>query len=418
MKTIKTILLIAFTTLFFNCKKDNSTTTNNIDSVIKVKPKKIEFGYNFDNYTVLQDTIKKDDTFGKILYENHIGFGKIDKIVKATKDTFSVNRLRIGKPYTILKSKDSLEKAQIFIYQKNKIDYVVFNFENDTLIKAYNGKKPVTYKQKVISGVITSTLSEALDNAGTNIILAYKLSDIYAWSIDFFRLQKNDKFKVIYTEKYINDSIYAGIKNIKMAVFEHNKVPFYAFEYVVDSTLVIPDYYNEIGEVLRSQFLKAPVKFSRISSRYNLNRRIAYYGYRIRPHKGTDFAAPRGTPIMATANGTVTASTRKGGNGKFVKIRHNGTYSTQYLHMQNQNVKVGQTVKQGDIIGWIGMTGNTGGPHVCYRFWKNGKQVDPLLEKSSKAKPMVDSVKVQYLEYIKPLKIKIDNINYPEIINE
>jgi len=402
---------------FSSCKKeeDNALKT---PKIVKVKPPKIEFGYNFDNYSVIRDTIKKDDTFGKLLYENHIGFGKIEEIVKVTKDTFNIKRLNVGKPYTLLKSKDSLEKAQVFIYQKNKIDYVVFDFSNDTITKAFNASKPVTYKEKSASGIITSTLSEALDKVGLNIYLAYEMSNIYAWSIDFFRLQKNDKFKIIYTEKYINDSIYVGVKNIKMAVFEHNKTPFYAFNFVADSIMGISDYYDDTGKILRSQFLKAPVKFSRISSRYNLKRRIRYYGNRIRPHKGTDFAAPIGTPIMATANGTVTASTRRGGNGKYVKIRHNGTYSTQYLHMKNQNVKVGQTVKQGDVIGWIGMTGNTGGPHVCYRFWKNGRQVDPLREKLPEAKPMPKDVKVKYLEYIKPLKVKLDAVNYPESENE
>ncbi len=416
MKYTKINIILLFFIIFFSCKKEENSIT--VPQVIQVPPPKIEFGYNFDNYTVLRDTIKKDDTFGKLLYENHIDFGKIEEIVRTTKDTFSVNRLNVGKPYTILKTKDTLEKAQVFIYQKNKIDYVVFDFSNDTITKAYNASKPVTYKEKYTSGIITSTLSEALDKAGLNIFLAYKLSNIYAWSIDFFRLQKNDKFKIIYTERYIDDSIYAGIKDVKMALFEHNKTPFYAFDFVADSTLAITDYYDETGKILRSQFLKAPVKFSRISSRYNLKRRIRYYGNRIRPHKGTDFAAPIGTPIMATANGTVIASTRRGGNGKYVKIRHNGTYSTQYLHMKNQNVKVGQTVKQGDVIGWIGMTGNTGGPHVCYRFWKNGKQVDPLREKLPEAKPMPDSIKVKYLEYIKPLKAKLDAISYPEIENK
>jgi murein DD-endopeptidase MepM/ murein hydrolase activator NlpD len=155
-----------------------------------------------------------------------------------------------------------------------------------------------------------------------------------------------------------------------------------------------------------------PIKFGRISSRYNLKRRIKYYGNKIKPHKGTDFAAPIGTPILATASGTVTESRRRGGNGKYVKIIHNGTYSTQYLHMQKQNVKKGQVVKQGDVIGYIGMTGNTGGPHVCYRFWKNGKQVDPLREKLPSAKPIKEELKAEYLKYIKPLKLQLDGMKF------
>ena len=138
------------------------------------------------------------------------------------------------------------------------------------------------------------------------------------------------------------------------------------------------------------------------------------YKRQVRPHRGTDFAAPIGTPIIATANGTVTESTRRGGNGKYVKIRHNNTYSTQYLHMSRRAVKVGDVVKQGDVIGYIGMTGNTGGPHVCYRFWKNGRQVDPLREKLPSAKPIKEELKEEYLLYIQPLKEQLDNIQYPQ----
>jgi len=161
-----------------------------------------------------------------------------------------------------------------------------------------------------------------------------------------------------------------------------------------------------------------PVQFSRISSRYNLKRRIAYYGYKLKPHRGTDYAAPIGTPILATANGTVVESTRRGGNGKYVKIKHNSTYSTQYLHMKDQNVKKGDFVKQGDVIGWIGMTGNTGGPHVCYRFWKNGVQVDPLREKLPAAEPIADSLKTKFLDYIAPTKVQLDCIEFTDFPEE
>ena len=206
-------------------------------------------------------------------------------------------------------------------------------------------------------------------------------------------------------------------------MFNHKGKDLYAYRFVADSILGIPEYYDEKGNMLRSFFLKAPIKFQyRISSRYNLRRKIAYYGNRVRPHKGTDFAARVGTPIIATASGTVTASTRRGGNGKYVKIKHNSTYSTQYLHMRKQAVKKGQYVKQGDVIGYVGMTGNTGGPHVCYRFWKNGKQVDPLNPnlKLPEAKPLKKSLKPKFLDFIKPLKYQLDHkqlsIPQPDVI--
>ncbi|GAA4966191.1 peptidoglycan DD-metalloendopeptidase family protein [Algibacter aquimarinus] len=375
-----------------------------------------EFGFKLEDYIVKRDTIRKGDTFGVILDRNHVGYPKIFNIAEKAKDTFDIRRsLQVGKPYTLLCAKDSLETAKCFIYQPNLEEYVVINFQDS--IQAYKSRKPIKYVEKTATGVITNNISETLDEQGLSPRLAYKMADeIYAWTIDFRRLQKGDRFKVIYTDKYIDDTIYTGVHNIKAAYFEHNHEPFYAFEFETDSVKGIIDYFNEEAKNLRRAFLKAPVKFKRISSRYNLKRRIAVYGYKVRPHRGTDFAASIGTPIMATANGTVTKSSYTGGNGNYVKIRHNATYETQYLHMKKRNVKVGQFVKQGDVIGWVGMTGNTGGPHVCYRFWKNGKQVDPFKQKLPEAKPISDSLKVKYLDFIKPIKYELDNILFKPVI--
>ena len=164
--------------------------------------------------------------------------------------------------------------------------------------------------------------------------------------------------------------------------------------------------------MLRSQFLKSPIKYqNRISSRYNLKRKIALYGNVVKPHRGTDFAANEGTAIMATASGTVTESSyRKSGNGHYVKIKHNNTYDTQYLHMERRKVKKGDYVKQGDIIGWVGHTGSTEGRHVCYRFWKHGKQVDPFKQKLPSAEPLKKSLKPAFLTHISPLKSQLKSI--------
>ena len=407
----KCIILCVAIFSIVSCKEELKTKI--IDEIAIVEPIDIyEFGFNLSDYVVKRDTIKKGDSFGKILERNQIGYPKIFHIAEGAKDSFDIRKLQVGKPYTLLCSKDSLQEPKCFIYQPNKVEYVVINFQDS--IHAYTSRKPIKYVEKEISGVITTNISEALDAQGVSFVLAYEMSDIYAWTIDFFRLQKGDRFKVIYTDKYIDDSIYAGIDNIKAAYFEHKKEPFYAFEFETDSVKGIKDYFSEDAKNLRRAFLKAPVQFKRISSRYNLRRRIAYYGNKIRPHKGTDFAANVGTPIMATANGTVTESRRKGGNGNYVKIKHNATYSTQYLHMQKRKAKVGDFVKQGDVIGWVGMTGNTGGPHVCYRFWKNGKQVDPFRQKLPEAEPISEELKIDYLEFIQPLKIQLDNIQFKD----
>ncbi|WP_458628479.1 peptidoglycan DD-metalloendopeptidase family protein [Winogradskyella sp. PC D3.3] len=417
LKRLITIAVIAVS--IYACKEDNSAEIayEKEQAEIVEEEKILEFGFDLNNYIVKRDTIQKGDSFGEILQRNNIGYPDIFQIAEKTKDTFDIRKLHPGKPYTLLFSKesenDSLPSPETFIYQPDQVEYVVVNLKDS--IHAYTSRKPITYVEKTATGIIESSISKTLEDKGLSQRLAYKMADdIYAWTIDFRRLQKGDRFKVIYTDKYIDDSIYAGVQDVKAAYFEHNGDSLYAFRFQTDSIKGIVDYFNEDAKNLRRAFLKAPVQFSRISSRYNLNRRIAYYGNKVRPHKGTDFAAPIGTPIMATANGTVVESTRRGGNGKFVKIRHNATYSTQYLHMKAQNVKKGEFVKQGDIIGWVGMTGNTGGPHVCYRFWKNGKQVDPFKQKLPEAEPISDSIKVKYLDYIKPIKQRLDNIFFLE----
>jgi murein DD-endopeptidase MepM/ murein hydrolase activator NlpD len=410
---LKQILIALFIAVcLLSCKEDKKEIElEPSQTILEIEPIK-EYGFVLDDYVVKRDTIRNGDSFGEILERNHIGYPKIFNIAEKAKDSFDIRKLQVGKPYMLLCAKDSLETPECFIYQRNSIDYVVIKFA-DSII-TYNDKKPITIVQKEASGIVMNNLSETMEQQGLPYELINDMSDIYAWTIDFFRLQKGDRFKIVYQQRFIEDSIPAGIESIDAAYFKHKDEPFYAFNFEVDSTKNISDYFDDNTKSLRRTFLKAPVQFSRISSRYNLNRRIKYYGYRLRPHRGTDFAAPIGTEILATANGTVTESTRRGGNGKFVKIKHNGTYSTQYLHMKAQNVKKGAFVKQGDVIGWVGMTGNTGGPHVCYRFWKNGKEVDPFKEKLPAAESIPDSLKANYKEFIKPLKIQLDNIQFKE----
>ena len=414
------LIVILLALCFVSCKEEQKPIEFEEELAVVEEPiELIEFGFNLNDYVVKRDTVKSGESFGQILERNNIGYPKIFHIAEKTKETYNIARFfQKGKPYTLLCAKDSLETAQCFIYQPNLEEYVVVNFQDS--IHAYTERKPIKYVEKTATGVITNNISETLDNQGLSPRLAYIMADeIYAWTIDFRRLQKGDRFKVLYTDKYIDDSIYVGVHNVKAAYFEHNNEPFYAFRFQTDTVKGIVDYFNDEAKNLRRAFLKAPVKFSRISSRYNLKRRIAVYGFKVRPHKGTDFAAPIGTPIMATANGTVTESARRGGNGNYVKIRHNATYETQYLHMSRRKAKVGEFVKQGDVIGWVGMTGNTGGPHVCYRFWKNGQQVDPFKQKLPEAKPISDSLKQKFLNFIKPIKYELDNVNFkPEILDE
>ena len=384
----------------------------NFDVEINNKEKEnIEFGFNMENFKVQSDTIRFGDSFGEIMLRNKLSYPQIYNIVQSIKDSFDVRWLTTGKPYTILSSKDSLETPQYFIYQPNRLNYVVIDFSNFDSISAYNKKKPFKIVKKTTSGIINSSLSETMDENGLPWELINQLSDIYAWTIDFTRIQKGDRFKIIYNERYIEDTILVGIKSIDAAYFLHDGEELFAYNFVIDSMKKTPEFFDNNGNSLQRTFLKSPVRFSNISSRYNLKRRIAYYGNRVRPHKGTDFAAPTGTPIMATADGRVEKSSYTKSNGYYIKIKHNNTYSTQYLHMQkNGRVKKGQYVKQGDVIGRIGMTGNTSGPHVCYRFWKNNRQVDPFKQKLPPGKPVPSELKTNFELYKIPLEESLNQI--------
>ena len=364
-------VFIAALTLGCSCSSDKAEAV----PVAPPDPDVFAYGYKLNDLEVVRDTVQRGDTFADIFLENGFSYNDIYNINSKVKKTYNFRKIKPKRPYTFLFSKDSLSSPVAFIYQPSILDYVVINLKDSVFAK--KKKKEVTHRTFEAQGVITSSLSETLEAQRLSPLLAYDLSDIYAWSIDFFRLEKGDRFKIIYTQKYVDDSIYVGLNRIHAAYFEHRNKPYYAIEFESDAERGITEFFDEKGKNLRRAFLQAPVQFSRISSRYNKRRRISYYG-RTKPHYGTDFAAPVGTPIRATASGTVVAAGYTRGNGNYVTIRHNGTYKTQYLHMKKRKVRKGQQVTQGDLIGTVGMTGYTSGPHVCYRFWKHGKQVDPL----------------------------------------
>lgn len=411
MKNIKYLLLSVIA--FAGCNND----VENKEEISDVKveqpvPIVEEYGFVLNDYEVVRDTIQSGDSFGAILDTHGVSRSKVFEITEQVSETFNPTKLVVGKPYVILKAKDSVNTPEFFIYENDRIDFTVVNIGEN--IAAFKSQKPVTIKRKTVSGVIVSNLSEAMTNQGLSLLLSYELSSIYQWSIDFWKLQKGDQFKMVYNERYINDSIYAGIENIEGAVFVHQDKPYYAFNYMVDPESGDSDFYDEEARPLQSFFLKAPLNFSRISSRFSGNR---YHPVqkRWKAHKGTDYAAPHGTPIWSTANGTVIASGYTGGNGNYVKVKHNETYTTQYLHMSKRNVRVGERVKQGDVIGFVGSTGLATGPHVCYRFWVRGKQVDPFRQNLPSAEPIADNLKNDYLAAIKLTRTKLDKIPFKEI---
>lgn len=382
--------LLGFTLLnFSNCNQANGDSTN----VEMNHEPTLEFGIVTDSFEVIRGVIKPGQVLGEILYRNHIDHLEIDKIVTSSKGIFDVKRAKAGQPYTVFCTKDSNAVAKCFIYEESPISYVVFDLRDG--IKVYRGEKEVEVKMRTASGEIKSSLWNAIMENNMSPALVMELSNIYAWTIDFFRIQKGDEFKVYYEERFVEDE-FVGIGRIWAAKFTHQSEEFYAF-YFKEAGENFGDYFDEESKTLRKAFLRAPLNFSRISSKYSKRRRHPVTG-RVKPHLGTDYAAPKGTPILSTANGRIIEARYKGNNGNYVKIRHNNTYTTQYLHMSKikSGINPGVHVKQGDVIGYVGSTGQATGPHVCYRFWKNGIQVDPYKQKLPPSEPMKEQSKAPF----------------------
>tara|TARA_B110000116_G_scaffold272276_1_gene296256 strand:- start:2097 stop:3332 length:1236 start_codon:yes stop_codon:yes gene_type:complete len=374
---------------FYKCNHANGDSTK----APEIQVPTIEYGIVADSFQLSKGVIKPGQVLGEILYRNHIDHGEIDKIVKASKGIFDVKRAKAGQPYTVFCTKDSNAIAQYFIYEESSIHFVVFDLRDG--IKVYRGEKEVKIKMRTASGEIKSSLWNAIIDNNLSPALVMGLSNIYAWTIDFFRIQEGDKFRVYYEERYVKDE-FVGIGRIWAVNFTHQSEDFYAF-YFREEGENFGDYFDEESKTLRKAFLRAPLNFSRISSKYSKRRRHPVTG-RTKPHLGTDYAAPAGTPILSTANGTVTEAKYKRNNGNYVKIRHNNTYTTQYLHMSKikTDIRKGVHVKQGDVIGYVGSTGLATGPHVCYRFWKNGAQVDPYKQKLPPSEPMKETSKAPF----------------------
>jgi murein DD-endopeptidase MepM/ murein hydrolase activator NlpD len=378
-------ILVMGTALLFMLSNIN---TEKKEVVVEQVEEIVEHSYEYDilvdSFQVTKGVVKSGQTMGEILYLNHIDHPEINKIVQKSKGIFDVRRVNAGKNYTVICATDSTKKAQYFIYEIDATNYVVFDLRSE--IDVYKGKKPVTVKLKTASGTIKSSLWMTMEEQKLSPKLTAELSTIYAWTIDFFKIQKGDGFRVYYEDKYI-DGNYIGIGRILAAEFTHKGQDFYSFYYKENENF--GDYYDEEGKTLRKAFLMAPVDYKRISSRYSKRRKHPVTG-RWKGHFGTDYAAERGTPIWSTANGTIIAATYTKNNGNYVKVRHNGTYTTQYLHMSKikPGIRKGVYVKQGDIIGYVGSTGLATGPHVCYRFWKDGKQVDPFKQKLPPGDPI------------------------------
>lgn len=401
------VLAILFVTFFTACNsKEEKKEQPKV--VVKKEPIIKEYGFIFNDFKVVRDTIRSGDTFGNILAKYPLKDSlRVYDVTEKVKDSFKVRRIKAGKPYIMFLDKKKPNTLQALVYIEDRINYTVVDFRDS--IAVFNKKKPTTIKRRIIAAEIEGSLAETLGKAGVSAALVDKLANIYAYTVDFFKIQKEDKFAIILNERFIDDSVYVGVESVEASYFEHKGNKIFAFPYKLSKEQKYEDYYDENGKGLKSMFLKAPLDFFRISSRFS-GRRFHPVQMRFKAHNGTDYAAPHGTPIKTTASGVVERTGYTAGNGNFVKVRHSSTYATQYLHMSKILVRNGQRVSQGQVIGKVGSTGLATGPHVCYRFWKNGVQVDPLRLKLPNAEPMNESHKQKYLQHIAPLKKELDSI--------
>lgn len=401
--TLSTCCILAFITACSSQESNpaESTQSATSQSTETLQPK-TEYGIAVDNYTTETGTVKNGQTLSGVFENAGVPRNVAARLNTLSYDIFDVRKVRAGNEFTVYRMQDSLQTPAYIVYHSSIVDHVVFNV-NDTLAVTHY-QKPVTKVEKVSTAVIETSLWDATIKNDLNINLSLELSDIYAWVIDFFGIQKGDGFTVYYTENYV-DSVSVGIDEIYACKFTHNKQDYYAYRYNVDDSLHIDFYWDENGGSLRKTFLKAPLKFSRISSKFTYARKHPVYKV-VRPHTGVDYAAPTGTPVVAIGDGKVIFRAYKGGGGHTVKIKHNSVYTTAYLHLSKYGpgITVGSHVKQGQVIGYVGSTGASTGPHLDFRVWKNGTPIDPLKMES----PAADPIPASKMDEFKAVKAKYD----------
>ena len=389
--------LLILSLLFFACKdknaNNNSLSENDSTSVNAVSHSKIiKYGVDVTDLIESENTISPGHSLSNILSSSGADANSINNLNLVPDSILDPRKINAGNKYTIYNVNDSAHTLRYFVYHKSKQDFVVLEFLEDTIIASIFSK-PAISKKRVSGAVITSSLWNAISDSELDINLALKLSDIYAWSIDFFGLQKMDSFIVYYSELYI-DNEPIGIDSIYSAIFYHANHPYYAIYFEKEN---IKGYWDLEGNSLRKAFLKAPLSFSRISSHFTYARKHPIYKT-VRPHTGVDYAAPAGTPVMSIGDGVVIAKGYKGGGGNTIKIRHNSVYTTAYLHLSKfaSNIKEGTHVSQGQVIGYVGSTGSSTGPHLDFRVWKNGEPINPLKLESPPVEPIPDNLKAEF----------------------
>ena len=345
--------------------------------------------------------VRSGQSLSHILAPAGVSAAQLHGMATDQKAVFDVRRMKAGNDWSLFSGPDGSPRH--FAYTISSKEYVVFDLTDQG--RARRGQFPSETRRGYVEGEVHGSLYQVLEDEGHSTTLALAMSQVYAWTIDFSRVQPGDAFDVLYRRETVNGEP-VGMPEVLASRFTHWNAEKEAYLFNQGDG---NDYFDLEGGSLRKAFLKAPVEFSRISSRFN-PKRFHPVLKKVKGHFGTDYAAPHGTPIVAVGDGVVTKSSYTNGNGKYVKIRHNETYETQYLHMSRRAVKQGQTVRQGEVIGYVGQTGLATGPHVCFRFWKHGKQVDHLREEFPPSEPIEASAQQAFAEEVNRLELLKDQI--------
>ena len=409
---MKNILFLLSLFILIGCSESEKETEKPKAEVVEITPEVIRdtvfmYGLDVEEFFVDSGLVQPNQGLTHILPNYGISQTTIFKIANDFDSIFDVRKIKPNHPYYVFSSKDSNKRTKRFIYEKNAIEYVVFNFEDS--LNVFVGRKDVEIRAESAGGVITSSLWNAFIDNDLSPALVMEFSKLFAWSIDFFGIQKGDYFKVMYETKYVEGEN-IGVGNVNAVLFNHMGKDHYVFYYEADTADL--GYYTENGESMKRALLSAPLEYSRISSKFSHKRFHPVHKY-YRPHHGVDYAAPTGTEVVATGTGKVIYAGWAGDAGRLVKIKHTtGDMVTKYMHLSKfgPGIKKGASVMQGQKIGEVGSTGASTGPHLDYRIFIHGKAVDPLKIDIPSSDPLEDSALVEYLEYIAPIRLELDGI--------
>ena len=384
-------LFLLFYTLSCGINNNKETDEQEQEESIAV----LKYGICVDSLDINHYTIERGDLLSSIL--NGLGFAAnyIEQIIESVTPYYHPSKMQIGNTYATITSQDTLSDIKYLVFEKNRTDFVVVDLCNEKP-NVYESSKPITLKREYVEGTITSSLWNTLVNAGAPVLLALKLSDIYAWQIDFFDVKEGDSFKMMYDVAYIDDTTYVDIASIEAAVFTHQGKNYSAIPFEQDS---VREYFDEEGNSLRKAFLKSPLDFYRISSKFS-NARYHPILKRYRAHHGVDYAAPTGTPVKSIGDGVVVERAfQRNGAGNYLKVKHNSVYTTTYMHLSKfgSGIAKGTRVKQGQVIGYVGSTGLSTGPHLDFRVHKNNQPINPLTMEAPPSLPVKPELRDSFI---------------------